>query len=267
MADRLDDVLAVAPSGAGTFRARVPDGWQQGRGAFGGLVLGHLARALEQAANDPGKPLRTLSGEIVVPVLPGEATLRVFPMREGTGTKSLRAELVQEGEVRAHGHALFGKARVQDRDQVMLAGPPPAARDWQSVDVLPVEPPLGPAFGQHFEFRPTGPWPFSGGEPVAEGFVRARLPPRAFTAAHVIAHVDAWWPTMLAQEQAPRPMATVSFNVQLCADPATLPVDAPFFHRSRLLAAQDGYFLELRELWTLDGRLAALNPQTFAILK
>ena len=267
MSDRLDDVLAVEPLDAGDFRARIPDGWQQGRGAFGGLVLGLLARAMEQTADDATRPLRTLSGEIVAPVLPGEARLRVFPMREGTGTKSLRAELVQEGEVRAHGHALFGKTRVRDRDQVMLQGPPPAARDWESVDVLPVEPPLGPAFGQHFEFRPTGPWPFSGSEPVAEGFVRARLPPQAFTAAHVIAHVDAWWPTMLAQEQGPRPMATVSFSVQLCAEPSALPADKPFFHRSRLLAAHDGYFLELRELWTCEGLLVALNPQTFAILK
>ncbi len=37
---------AVEPIRDGHFRATIPDGWQQGRGAFGGLVLGTLLRAI-----------------------------------------------------------------------------------------------------------------------------------------------------------------------------------------------------------------------------
>ena len=33
---------AIRPSSPGTFEGTVPDGWQQGRGAFGGLVYGML---------------------------------------------------------------------------------------------------------------------------------------------------------------------------------------------------------------------------------
>ena len=47
----------------------VPDGWQQGRGAFGGLVIAALARALEAHVGDPERTLRSLTA-----VLPG-ATL------------------------------------------------------------------------------------------------------------------------------------------------------------------------------------------------
>lgn len=266
--DRLDEALRVITTEArGTYEANVPDGWQQGRGAYGGVVLGLLARAMEFEQPDVSRRLRTLSGEIVAPVLPGPARLVVTTVREGSGTTSLRAELRQDDEVRAHGHALFGKSRVADRNRVDLP-PLPSLKNWQDVEVLPVEPPIGPDFARHFEFRSTGPFPFSGGSaPEAAGFVRLKHPLQRFTSPDVIAHVDAWWPTAFAVEEAPRPMATVSFNVQLFEDPATLPADAPFFQRSRMLASRDGYFMELRELWSADGRLVALNPQTFAIIR
>ena len=53
---------AIRPTGPGTFEGTVPDGWQQGRGAFGGLVYGMLARAMEQVVNEPARRLRTFTG-------------------------------------------------------------------------------------------------------------------------------------------------------------------------------------------------------------
>ncbi len=263
--DSLTEALSLSPHGDAQFLADVPDGWQQGRGAYGGLVLGLLAEAMDRTQPETDRRLRTLSGELVAPVLPGPALLRVHTVRRGAGISSLRAELLQEDVILAHAHALFGKDRVADRDRVELA-PPPSG--WEALEVLPVEPPIGPSFARHFEFRSTGPLPFSQpSTPEAAGFVRAQRAPERHSAATVIAHADAWWPTGFAQEEMPRPMATVSFNLQLFGDPASLPTAVPFFHRSRMLASQDGYFLEVRELWTADGRLAALNPQTFAIIK
>ncbi len=266
--DSLTEALSLSPHGEGQFLADVPDGWQQGRGAYGGLVLGLLAEAMDRtAAAETDRRMRTLSGELVAPVLPGEALLRVFTVRRGAGISSLRAELSQGGVIAAHAHALFGRDRVEGRDRVDLAPPPPPDL-WRELEVLPVEPPIGPQFARHFEFRTTGPLPFSQPPvPEAAGFVRAHRPPEQHSAATVIAHADAWWPTGFAAEEAPRPMATVSFNLQLFEDPALLPAQTPFFHRSRMLGSRGGYFLEVRELWTADGRLAALNPQTFAIIK
>ena len=39
-----EEASVIRPVGPGVFEATVPDGWQQGRGAFGGRVYGMLAR-------------------------------------------------------------------------------------------------------------------------------------------------------------------------------------------------------------------------------
>jgi len=43
------------------FRAHVPEGWQQGRGAFCGLVIGLCLRALDAVEDTPERPLRSAS--------------------------------------------------------------------------------------------------------------------------------------------------------------------------------------------------------------
>jgi acyl-CoA thioesterase len=43
-----DRATAIRTLSSGIFEGEVPDGWQQGRGAFGGLVFGLLARAMER---------------------------------------------------------------------------------------------------------------------------------------------------------------------------------------------------------------------------
>ncbi len=49
------------------FRLRVPSSWRQGRGAFGGLVLGALTRAAEAAEPDGERLTRAVTG--VIPAL------------------------------------------------------------------------------------------------------------------------------------------------------------------------------------------------------
>lgn len=264
--DDLAAALMTERVGPSTFTASVPDGWQQGRGAFGGLVLGLLAKAMAQVEPDPERPLRTLSGEISSPVMPGASQLEVQLVRKGNGLTSLRAELLQQGEVVAHASAIFARTRAKDRDAGYIV--PPSMRQWESVEVIPVEPPFGPDFARVFEFRPTAKLPFSGEtEPGAEGWIRLKRRLSRFDGPTLVAHADAWWPVGFAVEPAPRPMATVAFTVQLFADPATLDPDVPLFHRARPLATSDGFAMELRELWTADGRLVAVNPQTFALIR
>ena len=46
---RLEQASSVTDRGGGRFVGEIPDGWQQGRGAFGGLVLATLLRAIERS--------------------------------------------------------------------------------------------------------------------------------------------------------------------------------------------------------------------------
>ncbi|HEX2574589.1 MAG TPA: thioesterase family protein [Polyangia bacterium] len=250
----------------GRFRLLVPDGWQQGRGAFGGLVLGVLARAMERCETESKRTLRSLTGEIAGPVLPGEAVIEVTEVRRGSGVSTWSAMLVQGGEALARATAVLGRSREVEHEWAPER-PPELARPWGEVDVALVTPPLAPTFTRFMEYRITGPLPMSGTEPVAAGWVRFRRPPAVLGAAEIVALADAWWPATFTVERAPRPVATIAFTLQLMAPAAGLAGDRPLYHRARTVAAHEGFLVEFRELWTEDGALAALNQQTIVCIR
>lgn len=259
-----DAAVALAAESEGEHRLVVPDGWQQGRGAFGGLVLGALAAAM--AAREPERPLRALTGEICGPVLAGAARITSRVLRRGNNQTNVAADLAQDGVTLAVASAVFANARsVAPAKAVGLASPPRPA--WDDARELPIERlAAGPRFARNYEYRPTGLLPFSGGdEPLVLGWVREREPLARVTAAALLARIDAYWPAIFSVDDAPRPCATVSFMAEILRDPATLDPRAPLFYRGRAVAQAGGYFVEMRELWDGDA-LVALNQQSFAIL-
>jgi len=260
------DEIATPIAIDGGFAIEIPDGWQQGRGAFGGLVLAILTRAGAAALGDPGRPLRALGGELIGPVKVGRATITVEVLRAGTGVTTLDARLAQDGEVQAHATLAFGKPRPTFAATTLLE--PPMMPPWRAVATAPIGPPVAPVFAQHVEYRLVGAPPFSGAPlttPV-EGWVRLREPGRARDDAFAVAMIDTYWPTMLAAGRVPRAAATLTFAYERVSDLDGLDPDAPFYYRARLLAGGDGYAIEARELWGEDGRLVALNQQTFVIM-
>lgn len=261
----LRDVTTPTPNGDGTFSLEVHDGWQQGRGAFGGLVLGALASAMEASEEDPSRLLRSLTGEIPGPVPVGKATITVETLRRGSGISTLHARLLAKGEVCAVATAVLGKARVSDdlRAAVAPLGPP-----WRDVPSIPMGEPPSPVFTRHLEYRPTGPFPFtSGTEGVCEGYVRARTRSGDVRSADIVAMCDSYWPSYFARVAMPRPMATIAFALQILVDPSTLDPEEPFFYRAREIANREGFVAERRELFTVSGERVAVNPQTFVIIQ
>ena len=262
--DDLDAALAVTRAEkTGQFRLQILPGWEQGRGAFGGLVLGALTRAIVASESETDRVLRSLAGAITAPVLVGAADVHVTELRRGNAMSTYDAVLLQDGEVRARATGILGRSRADAR---RWAPTPPPRVDVESIAVAKMS--TAPTFIRHFELRSTGPQPFAGGsEPVAEGFVRAEPPPKVLGAAEIVAYVDAWWPATFSVDAAPRPMATVAFTMQYFPADQPLDPDRPLRYRSRALATHDGYVMEMRELWTEDGRLVALNEQTFVMIK
>jgi hypothetical protein len=251
----------------GLFRVNIPDGWQQGRGAHGGLVLGTLLRAMIASEPDAARVARTLIGDLAGPVLPGPSVVRTRVHRRGANQTNLVATLEQEGAVLASASSVMSAPRKVSTQTVLP--PPPAGLEapWSTVEVAPVGPPMGPVFAQHFEYRSTGPLPFSGApDPVTAGWIRDRQRASALDRPAIVALLDAWWPTLYSVATDVNPMATVSFTAEFFADPATLPPDEPLFHAARMRTLVDGFFLEERELWA-GGTLVAMNQQTFAVLR
>ena len=253
----LDDSMHVPPLVDGRAHVTIPDGWQQGRGLFGGLVAGISIRALEQVA--PDRPLRSLTCEICGPVQAGDAELVVESLRTGNAVTTAAVRIVQRGDVQAHAVGVLGKDRVPGTSTTLA---PPVIRPWHELAPLPLAS-FAPGFAQHLEFRLAGPLPFAGGsEPRVEGWVRWKQPGARRDAAYLAACIDSYWPALFSIERAPRPMATIAFTFQ----PHGIP-DDDVYYRATLVAQDAGYCVEFRELWSAAGRLLALNQQTFVVIK
>lgn len=259
------ELVSPKQTAAGEYAVDVPDGWQQGVGAFGGLVLGMLARAASDFEPVPDRPFRLLTGQVLAPVMPGPTQIKAKLSRRGSGLSAVGTELFQQGNLLARADVVFAKARVSDGDWNELKAPELPA--WESVEVAPVQPPFGPVFAPHFEYRPVGAMPFSGGTRAeASGWIRCKEP-GPFGVPLVIGLADAYWPAPFARFTGPRAMSTVAFTLQLFVDPATLDSSEPLMYRATSPVSAGGYALELRELWTADGRCVAQNQQTFVMIK
>lgn len=261
----LDSLTLPSPTGEGSFTWEVPDGWQQGRGAFGGLVLAALCRAATIFEDDPERPPRVMNGELTGPVLPGAAALSVRLLRRGGAVTTVDVSLTQEEEIRARASFVLGGPRKDPDAFPDRPGRSPEALDWAKAPVIPMA--AGgpfPVFAPHFEFRLVGAPPFQGGtEALAGGWVRAKVRSAAMSPAEVVAYADVWWPAGFTVMKAPRPIATIGFQLQWLEDPATLNAEEPLLCLSRVAGAREGYVAETRELFAPDGRLVAINQQTF----
>ena len=254
-----------------TFTLTVPDGWQQGRGAFGGLVLGAMVRAATDTVAAADRRVRSVTAELLGPVLPGPATLHVEKLRQGSGVSAARVRLLQDsgtGVVEEQACAVVVLGKPRPNTPAFSQRVVPALPDWREATIVDVEPPLGPVFASNFIFRPTGAYPFSGAtQATAAGWIQPREPFAAWDAALVVACADAWWPTILATLEEVRPMATITFALELLVDPASLDPSVPLFHDAKCESCVDGYAVEHRALWTAEGVLVAENQQLFAIIR
>jgi hypothetical protein len=271
----LSMTVDAAETADGSFRASwpVPDAWQQGRGAWGGLVIGASIRALALVNPEPGRAVRTISCHMFGPVPNGDCSIAVAPVRRGAAMSTWSVSIWDPSGARCtESIVITGGSRGED-----IAFPEwgtatmPKAPGWEHVPAVPVGPPMGPVFGPHLEFRPIAGLPFSGSEARALGWSRftehaAPQVERGWTAEELLAIVDGWWPAGYVRLPAPRTMATVSFSAHLLADPASVPIGEPVLMESAVTSAYEGFTSELRRLWSVDGRVLVENLQSIVVV-
>lgn len=271
----LDEILTPRRIADTRFELDVSEGWQQGRGAFGGLVVGAMARACMSAASSgdgagSGRSLRSLTSELMAPVLAGRASIEVEFLRRGSGVTTLAARLSQDDGLKAHAVAVLGSSRSGDVNWQETA--PPTPPPWSAVAPFftldPEDRRLAfmPAFARNFVFRNTGPMPFSGGpEAVTSGWIAPRQPVSNRDEAFFIAMADTWWPACFSVLRTPRPVATLTFMIEILGGCDNS--DEPLYFCGRAPAARDGFTSEERQLWSPDGRLLAINHQVMIVIK
>ncbi len=264
----LSEVSTPHPVGDG-YRLDVAAGWRNGRGAFGGLVIGALLRAIEQRTADPTRKVRSVTAELPGAVEPGTADITVEILRQGNNVSALRAALSQDGEIRSHVVAILAASRGSAEAVAWNDLPRPEAPAWSRVEPIPHGAPSGPRpeFVDHFEYRVVEGVVLSGGAGRALGWIRPRDPGAPRDAAYIAAMIDAWWPVAFIRFTRRRLMATIAFTLNIVADLDGLDPMAPLLYRATAPVCTDGYCLETRELWGEDGRLVATNHQTFAIIQ
>jgi Thioesterase-like superfamily len=261
--------LSVERESDGQFSWQVPDGWQQGRGAWGGLVAGACVDAVQKCESDPERIVRSISLTMFGPVPVGTNTLVVTDLRLGKSL-STRAVNIADGSGQSCATATVVTAKATSADLAPRMAhwstvTSPSLPRWQDVDVVPKGIPGLPRFMDHLEFRIVDGVPLTSGKAACAGFVR--FPDQgAWDVAQLIAIVDAWFPTSLVAFDAPRMIATVAFTAHLTVDPDTLPAGEPLAFTSHLTTAFDGHTCEIRRLWTPDGRIAVENHQSIVVM-
>lgn len=258
------DVLALPTRSGDEFALDVPAGWRQGRGAFGGLCIAAMIRAIEARVADPSRRVRSVTAELPGPVEAGRADIAIDVLRAGSSVTTARAALSQGGIVKTHVVATIAAPRKAS-DVAWQDLAPPDAPAWTELAPLPASP-MFPEFAQHFEYRVVDGIPTSGTAARAVGWVRARNPGALRDAGFVAAMCDVWWPASLVRFTRMRPAATIVYTLDIVGTLDGLDPEAPLLYRGTVPVLADGYFLETRELWGSDGRLVALNHQTFALL-
>jgi acyl-CoA thioesterase len=250
----------------------VPAGWRQGRGAFGGLLVGALVRAIEHHVADPARKVRSVTAELPGAVDAGTAEIAVETLRRGNNVSTVRAALSQDAEIRSHVVAVVAAARSSPA----AAAPAtwndlsrPVAPPWRELAPVPMDARPGPwpEFAHHFEYRVVEGVPLSGAAARALGWVRSRDPGPDRGAAYLAAMIDAWWPAAFIRFTTPRPMATIAFTLDIAGSVEDLDPAAPLLYRATAPISDDGYVFETRELWGEDGRLVAINHQTFVVIR
>src|SRR5262249_25162823 len=157
--------------GEGLYRATIPEGWGHGRGAFGGLVLAVMLRAM-QAEEPEARAVRTIAGDLGGPVMPGDVEIRAEKLRRGSSQTNLRARLHQGGQTLASSLAVLSQPRARE---LRILPEPPAPADFRDHAILPMDAPGASPFTRNYEYRSMGPLFFSrGAEAVSEGFVVER---------------------------------------------------------------------------------------------
>jgi len=262
-----DAATAVTAVGPQQYAWTVPDGWQVGRGAWGGLVVGALIRAVVATEPDPNRTVRSVTLQLVAPAMTGRHRIQVDPVRIGSAMSTWSAALSgDDGSAVAAMSAILGSARTSDPDHDHArwgTATRPVAPAAVDVDPAPTGPPL-PVFTQHMAMRPVKGLPMSGGPAETVGWVDYAIPGPA-TAASLIALVDGWWPASLPLLSRMPRIATVNFTANLLIDPRSLAEGEPLLFHSFVAAADDGFTSEHRRLWTTDGRLAVDNLQAIVV--
>lgn len=263
------DVDALVSAARSSGEVTIPDGWDQGRATFGGIIAGALVSRALGELDLPDETLRSVTINFVAPTAAGPVSLETTVLRQGRSASQVEVRLWQadggqDPTVRAIALLTFGAPRASAVE--VLPDSVTSAGDFAALESVPFIAGMTPDFIQNVDLRVAeGGLPFSGSHTGdLRGFMRFRELTSEFGVAHLITLIDGWPPASAQLLSQPAALSTMTWTVELVApvsaDPATI-----WSYDVVTDAAHEGYAHTGAQIGDGSGRLVALSRQTVAI--
>jgi acyl-CoA thioesterase len=251
-----DTDTALEPAGDGVFTGNVTDRWMIGGGPNGGYIASFLMRGLQAVSPQPDA--LSMTTHYVGRPEPGPCEVRVGITTATRSHAFMDASLSQEGSVRAHCIAVFGRRRADQLVDVLRTTP---ATGEPGIGTPRDAPPAGimlASFLERFDYRdPSGADMFAGdtnGPARVGGWTR--LVDRELDELAVPLFSDCWPPPMFRRHggaMAPTIELTVHFR--------NTPEPGWTWCTFESRALSGGYVEEDGEIWSESGTLIAQSRQ------
>ncbi|QQN75363.1 thioesterase family protein [Croceicoccus sp. YJ47] len=250
-------LLDAALDDAGTLAMAVPEGWTQGRTAYGGLSTAAAYCAARSAGPDL-PPLRSAQIAFAGPIS-GTVRAEARMLRRGRSSAFVTADLHSGDAAAWHGTFLFTATR--DSSVLLKSASAPFV-------VPPEEAPAtrrqhAPAFTQHFDYADASPGK-DGTEPMLRHWVRLRDRGGLDPFAELLLVGDALPPGALTLMKEPGPVSSAMWSIDLLvSEPRTR--DGWWLLETRTDQAEGGMSTQSMAIWNADGEPVAIGSQTVSI--
>lgn len=252
----LASIIAAMEPLEGGWRVTIPEGWLQGRTAYGGLSSA-LALVAAQRSDEELPPLRSAQVSFIGP-LSGAVTVRAQRLRRGRNAAFIQADVTGEAGLGLRAIFVFMRAIRSSLDHATgtaphLPAPGPDTRTYRGVK--------GIAFTQNFELldqrEGVGPAEWLRWVRLAE---RDGLDP----VVELIAVADCLPPAALKLVGGVAPISSMTWLLNLLTPvPATR--DGWWLLRAATDHARDGSSSQPMAIWNADGVPVAQHLQSVAI--
>lgn len=239
------------------WRGVIPDGWLQGRTAYGGLSSA-LALHVAQGSDSDLPPLRSAQVAFIGP-LAGAVTIRAQRLRRGRNAAFIQADVEGDAGLGLRATFVFMRDVPSTVERATGRAPdfPRPGPDTQTFSGV-----RGVTFTQNFEFvdrRDDGVGP-------AEWLRWVRLAERdgLDPAVELMAVADCLPPAALKLLGSPAPVSSMTWQVNLTT-PAPATEDGWWLLRSDTDYARGGSSSQVMGIWSADGTPVADGTQSVAI--
>ncbi|MBV1860561.1 MAG: thioesterase family protein [Nannocystaceae bacterium] len=239
----------------------IPEGWMQGRATFGGLTAAVMAALGRNTEPDLERTLRSLSIQLLAPVLPGQARGETTVLRRGRNITFVEVRLLQSDVLLARSTLVFAKPLTST---VEFAAPPkPEVGDPDTFVSLPYIEGVTPEFTKHVDMRwAEGKPPFMGGTEAAfTGLFRYRVP--LGDVEGILALLDTYPSPTLSLAKRPCPASTVAWTAHIVSIPDTF--DDWFTLRYEAVGGTHGLHTITGRLYDGAGTMVAWTEQLVAV--